>query len=256
MKSSLILIFVFLVWEVICRTFHVPSWLLPQPTQIVTALLADSSFLLQSLTFTAKVTLSAFVLALVIGLLLGSLCHISKSVSDTLYPFTILLQTTPVVSVAPLLLVWFRNDAFAALVTCAWLVCVYPMISAALSGFSQTDPNLKRLFALYGIPPWKSFWHFELPSALPLILNGVRISGGLALVGAIGAEFVVGSGGQELGLAYKLLMAAYNQETAKLFAALFVVSGFGLTIHFLLAFIERTALTRLRIARPQSAARI
>ena len=256
MRSVSILAVVFVIWELICRLLEIPAWLLPQPTQIFSALVADISFLVQSLYFTAKVTLSAFSLALLFGLIIGFLCHISKVFSGGIFPFTILLQTTPVVSVAPLLLVWFKNDAFAALVVCAWLVCIYPMISAAYSGFSKIDPNLKRLFQLYRIPPWKSFWHLELPSALPLILNGIRISGGLALVGAIGAEFVVGSGGQELGLAYKLLMAAYNQETAKLFAALFVVSGFGLLVHFVLAQCERLFLSRLRVALPSSAARI
>lgn len=256
MRSASILIIVFLAWELICRALLVPAWLLPRPSQVFSALMADLPFLLQSLFFTAKVTLSAFSLALTIGLLLGFFCHVSKAFSDGLFPFTILLQTTPVVSVAPLLLVWFKNDAFAALVLCAWLVCIYPMISAAFSGFSQIDPNLKRLFQLYRIPPWKSFWHLELPSALPVILNGIRISGGLALVGAIGAEFVVGSGGQELGLAYKLLMAAYNQETSKLFAALIVVSAFGLLIHFSLALVERSILLRLRVARSISATRI
>ncbi len=256
MKSASVLIAVLLLWELVCRALAIPAWLLPQPSHIFAALVADLPFLSQSLYFTAKVTLSAFALALIIGLVLGFLCHLSKTFSEGLFPFTILLQTTPVVSVAPLLLVWFKNDAFAALVVCAWLVCIYPMISAAYSGFSRTDPNLKRLFQLYRIPPWKSFWHLELPSALPLILNGIRISGGLALVGAIGAEFVVGSGGQELGLAYKLLMAAYNQETAKLFAALFVVSGFGLLVHFFLALCERFFLSRLRVALPTSTSRI
>ncbi len=247
MRSLLTLLGVLVFWQLCCQIFLIPSWLLPTPTSVVEALFVDLQALLKSLYFTAKVTAAAFLLALLTGLLVGFLAHVSRGVRDGIFPFTILLQTTPVVSVAPLFIVWFRNNAFAALVACAWLVCVYPLISAAYAGFKSVDPNLQRLFRLHGISPWKSFLHFEVPSALPMILNGVRIAGGLALVGAIGAEFVAGTGGHELGLAYRLLMAAYNQETAKLFAALFVVSGFGVCLHFLLSQLERMTATRLRL---------
>lgn len=255
MRSTLVVVIVLLAWQFLCQAFTVPPWLLPAPTRVVAALFSDAPVLLKSLYFTAKVTAVAFFIAILTGLVVGFLSHVSRGVREGIFPFTILLQTTPVVSVAPLLIVWFRNNAFAALVVCAWLVCVYPMISASYSGFRNTDPNLKRMFRFYGISPWKSVWHLEVPSALPMILNGIRISGGLALVGAIGAEFVAGTGGHELGLAYRLLMAAYNQETSKLFAALFVVSGFGILIHLLLAKCEKFALQKLRFG-VHSAARV
>ncbi|MEN9528337.1 MAG: hypothetical protein RI932_210 [Pseudomonadota bacterium] len=247
MRSVLTVLVVIVLWQVGCQLFSVPAWLLPTPISVMQVLFFEAGTLFKSFFFTAKVTAASFTLALLTGLTLGFLSHVSRGVREGIFPFTILLQTTPVVSVAPLLIVWFRNNAFAALVACAWLVCVYPLISAAYAGFKNTDPNLQRLFRLHGISPWKSFWHFEVPSALPMILNGVRISGGLALVGAIGAEFVAGTGGHELGLAYRLLMAAYNQETAKLFAALFVVSAFGVLIHFLFSALELWAARKLRL---------
>ncbi|MBM3382756.1 MAG: ABC transporter permease [Betaproteobacteria bacterium] len=252
MRSLLTVLFVVVLWQVGCQLFSIPAWLLPTPTSVMQVLFSDAGTLFKSFFFTAKVTAASFILALVTGLAVGFLSHVSRGVREGIFPFTILLQTTPVVSVAPLLIVWFRNNAFAALVACAWLVCVYPLISAAYAGFRSTDPNLQRLFRLHGISPWKSFLHFEVPSALPMILNGVRISGGLALVGAIGAEFVAGTGGHELGLAYRLLMAAYNQETAKLFAALFVVSGFGVLIHFLFSALELWVARKLRLGAHQA----
>lgn len=247
MRSVLSFLIFVLVWQCVCSLFSVPAWFLPAPSAVAVALWNDSTVLFQSLVFTAKVTSLAFLLACLFGVVVGFFSYISRNVREGLLPFTILLQTTPVVSIAPLLIVWFRNNAFAALVTCAWLVCVYPMISATVAGFTATDANLRRLFQLYRISPWKSLLHLELPSALPFILNGVRVAGGLALVGAIGAEFVAGTGGQELGLAYRLLMAAYNQETARLFAALSVVSLYGITIHFSLAWIEKWAARKWRL---------
>lgn len=249
MRGWISVLLVIGLWQTACHLFSIPSWFLPSPVQVLSAMKADAVLLIKSLYFTARVTLVAFMLALSTGVLIGFLSHASRVVREGIFPFTILLQTTPVVSIAPLLVVWFRNDAFAALVVCSWLVCVYPMISSAFAGFGHTDPNLRRIFLLYRITPWKSFWHLEFPSALPLLLNGVRVSGGLALVGAIGAEFVAGTGGLELGLAYRLLMAAYNQETARLFAALLVVSLFGLAIHFTLAFLEQKILAQLRMGR-------
>ncbi|MEY4064344.1 MAG: hypothetical protein RIR26_552 [Pseudomonadota bacterium] len=247
MRSVLSFLSVLLIWQIVCILFSVPAWFLPTPSAVAVALWTDGAVLFHSLVFTAKVTTLAFFLACLFGVVVGFFSYISKNVREGLLPFTILLQTTPVVSIAPLLIVWFRNNAFAALVACAWLVCVYPMISATVSGFRATDANLRRLFRLYRISPWKSLWHLELPSALPFILNGVRVAGGLALVGAIGAEFVAGTGGQELGLAYRLLMAAYNQETARLFAALSVVSLYGVSIHFSLEWLEKWAARRWRV---------
>ena len=254
MRSVFLVFGIIAIWELACRLFSLPSWLLPTPSAVALALLKDFGPLMHSFLFTFKLTLGAFALALVSGFVIGLLAHLSRGFRQSVFPFTILLQTTPVVSIAPLLIIWFRNNAFMALLTCAWLVCVYPMISSTLAGLSKSDTNLQRIFTLYKASVWQRLWHLELPSALPYILNGLRISGGLALVGAVGAEFVAGTGGQELGLAYRLLMAAYNQETARLFAALVVVSCFGLLIHVLLSWLERRVLGRLRLKDSSSAA--
>jgi NitT/TauT family transport system permease protein len=249
MRSFVVVIVVLVVWEVACRLFDIPSWLLPKPSAVAAALDKDVPALLRSFLFTAKLTVCAFFLAVVTGFVVGVLSHISKGFREGIFPFSILLQTTPVVSVAPLLIIWFRNNAFLALLACSWLVCAYPMISSTFSGLGQADANLQRLFRLYKASVWHRLWHLELPSALPQIINGVRITGGLALVGAVGAEFVAGTGGQELGLAYRLLMAAYNQETARLFAALTVVSAFGIVIHVLLSALEKALLRKLRVTQ-------
>lgn len=255
MRSLLFFLLVLVCWEIICRISSIPSWLLPAPTAIVKALGRDTESLFKSFVFTAQLTIGAFLIAVVSGFLIGLAAHVSKNFRNSIFPFTILLQTTPVVSVAPLLIIWFRNNAFLALLACAWLVCVYPMISSTVSGLGKADANLQRLFSLYEAPMFSRLWHLELPSALPYILNGLRICGGLALVGAVGAEFVAGTGGQELGLAYRLLMAAYNQETARLFAVLAIVSAFGLLIHFALSTLESFVLKKLRLTPTSAAAR-
>lgn len=247
MRSVALVVFIVAIWEIACRFLSLPSWLLPAPSAVAAALVKDAIPLMQSFLFTFKLTLGAFVLALLTGFTIGLLAHLSRGFRQSVFPFTILLQTTPVVSIAPLLIIWFRNNAFLALMTCAWLVCVYPMISSTLAGLGKSDANLQRIFKLYRANVWQRLWHLELPSALPYIVNGLRITGGLALVGAVGAEFVAGTGGQELGLAYRLLMAAYNQETARLFAALVVVSCFGLLIHLMLSKLESMVLKMLRL---------
>lgn len=253
MRSLIVVLTLLVIWEFACRIFAIPSWLLPKPSAVFAALSKDVASLVRSFFFTAKLTVCAFVLAVVTGFLVGVFSHISKGFREGIFPFSILLQTTPVVSVAPLLIIWFRNNAFLALLACSWLVCVYPMISSTYAGLGQSDANLQKLFRLYKSGVWHRLWHLELPSALPQIMNGLRITGGLALVGAVGAEFVAGTGGQELGLAYRLLMAAYNQETAKLFAALTVVSAFGIAVHFLLSYLETIVLRKLRVIKVSAA---
>lgn len=254
MNSFRLILIIFILWEVACRVFQIPPWLLPKPTAVAVSLEKDAYSLFRSFLFTAKITVGAFFLAVVTGFLIGIMAHVSKNFQRSFFPLTILLQTTPVVSIAPLLIVWFRNNAFLALLTCAWLVCVYPMISSTYSGLGKVDPNLMRIFRLYRSSLRYRLWHLELPSALPYIANGLRITGGLALVGAVGAEFVAGTGGQELGLAYRLLMAAYNQETPRLFAALTVVSLFGILIHSLLYSFERLIIRKLRLGDFSSSA--
>lgn len=253
MRSLGVILLFILLWEIACWLLDIPKWLLPAPTSIALALSKDAGVLFQSFLFTFKLTLGAFILAVISGFAIGLLAHVSRGFRQTIFPFTILLQTTPVVSVAPLLIIWFRNNAFLALLACSWLVCVYPMISSTVSGLAKADANLQRLFQLYKASVRHRLFHLELPSALPYIANGLRITGGLALVGAIGAEFVAGTGGQELGLAYRLLMAAYNQETARLFAVLAVVSAFGIVIHFVLSAFENFVLEKLRISRSSTA---
>lgn len=247
MRSVLLIMLIIVAWELICHVFAIPAWLLPAPRAVLASLVKDAPALLNSLWFTAKLSFAAFFMAVVSGFVVGLLAHVSKGVREGIYPLTILLQTTPVVSVAPLFIIWFRNNAFLALLACSWLVCVYPMISSTLAGLNKADANLRKLFRLYRSSLFMQLFHLELPAALPYIMNGVRITGGLSLVGAIGAEFVAGTGGQELGLAYRLLMAAYNQETSRLFAALCVVSVFGLLIHMVLSLLEKAVLKKLRL---------
>ena len=154
-----------------------------------------------------------------------------------------MLQVTPVVAIAPLVIIWI-DDPLASLLVCAWIVAFFPILSNTLVGLESADPNLTALFDLHGASPGQKLWLLRVPSALPYFLAGLRVSGGLALIGAIVAEFVAGVGGRETGLAYRILEAGNRLDIARMFAALFLVSITGIAIYIAVAQFSRWALAR------------
>ena len=145
-----------------------------------------------------------------------------------------MLQVTPVVAIAPLIIIWV-NSPLAALLLCAWIVAFFPILANTTQGLNSIDPNLQALFTLYGASRWQTLWYLRLPSTLPYFLTGLRISGGLALIGAIVGEFVSASGGQETGLAYRIMEAGYRLDIARMFAALLLISLTGIAIFVVLS---------------------
>jgi NitT/TauT family transport system permease protein len=160
----------------------------------------------------------------------------------SLYPYAIILQTMPIAAISPLIIIWLRNNTFLALVICAWIVALFPIISNTTVGLNSADAALQDVFRLYRASRWQTLRYLRLPSALPYFLAGLRISGGLALIGAVVAEFVAGSGGANSGLAYQILMASYNLEIPRMFAALVLITGLGLIIFLLLSALSRALL--------------
>lgn len=231
------------LWEMAVRLLHVPSYLLPGPIAIAQAFAADWPSLLQALGVTLAVMAAALLAAVITGTVLAALVASSKYASALIQPWAVVLQVTPVVAIAPLLIDLIGNP-FAALVLCAALVAFFPVYSATLSGLSAPPPQLLDLFRLNGATKWQEIAWLRLPAALPLFLSGLRISGGLSLVGAVVAEFVNGTGGSSTGLATRLLESGYRLEIPRMFACLTLLALTGMAINLSLGKLESTLLRR------------
>ena len=234
-------IVVLTIWEAAVRFYQLPFYLLPGPVLIGETLYNEFGSLLPSLIFTVSITLKAFLAAAIGGLLLGMFFATSRWVERTLFPYAVILQVTPVVAIAPLIIIWARNTELALLI-CAWLVAFFPVVSNTAMGLNSTDRNLQDLFQLYRASKMQKLLMLRLPSALPFYLAGLRISGGLALIGAVVAEFVAGTGGAKTGLAYRILEAGYRLQIPRMFAALTLISATGICIFFLLSLLQSWAL--------------
>jgi NitT/TauT family transport system permease protein len=212
------------IWELVVRLFDVPTYLVPGPIAIVSAFLQDPYGLLLSLASTLSVTLAVMGGAMAIAM------SASRLAQAAIQPWAVILQVTPIVAIAPLIIVWVGNP-FASLVVCAMIVAFFPVFANTATGLASAPAELTDLFRLYGGSRWSTLTLLRLPAALPHFLGGLRISGGLALVGAVVAEFVAGSGGFASGLAYRILEAGYRLEIPRMFAALVLLSLTGIAIN-------------------------
>lgn len=229
------------LWELAVRAAAIPPYILPGPVLVARTLVADWSTLAPSLLVTVEITLAALAAAVVVGGLLAVLFSLSRWVELSLFPYAIILQVTPIVAIAPLIIVW-ANDLNLSLLICAWLVAFFPILSNTILGLRSVDPNLLSLFELYGAGRWRTLIHLRLPAALPYFLGGLRISGGLALIGAVVAEFVAGAGGSASGLAWRILESGYQLKIPRMFAALALVSATGIVIFLLLTLLSHLLL--------------
>lgn len=223
-------VLVLMAWELAVRLTNTPPYLLPAPSLVLTTLIQDWHQLFPSLMVTLRITTIAFIAAAISGLLIAIVFAQSKWIERSLFPYAVILQTTPIVAIAPLIIIWFRNNTIMALVVCAWIIALFPIISNTTLGLKSADHNLVNLFKLYNASRWQTLIYLRLPSALPYFLGGLRISGGLALIGAVVAEFVAGTGGQRSGIAYQILMSSYNLQIPRMFAALILTTGLGVVI--------------------------
>jgi NitT/TauT family transport system permease protein len=231
------------VWEAAVRILAVPPYILPGPILVLQTLWDDGPLLLRSLRTTLEITFAALALAAAGGVALAFVMTQSRWLERSLLPYAVIAQVTPVVAIAPLIILWI-DDAFLALVACAWIVAFFPILANTIAGFRSADPNLRDLFRLYGARRWQVQYLLEAPTALPYFLAGLHISGGLALIGAVVAEFVAGTGGTETGLAFRILEAGYRLQTPRLFAALALLSAAGIGIHAALGALSGYILTR------------
>lgn len=232
-----------LAWEITVKTANIPPYLLPSPSLIFQTLINDWNQLFPSLIITLQITLVAFIAAVISGLIIAILFTQSKWIERSFFPYAVILQTTPIVAIAPLIIIWLRNNTFGALVVCAWIVAFFPIVSNTTVGLNSVEQNLSNLFQLYKASSWQTLIYLRLPSALPYFLSGLRISGGLALIGAVVAEFVAGTGGARSGIAYQILMSSYNLQIPRMFAALFLTTISGVIIFVILTIVSELCLS-------------
>ena len=230
-------------WEGIVRVEQIPPYILPGPVLIARTVVTDWGTLFPSLLVTLAITGAAFLVSAVLGLVLAVLFTQSAWIERAFFPYAVILQVTPLVAIAPLIILWVKWIPLALLV-CAWLVAFFPVLSNTVLGLTSTDRNLVDLFRLYGATRWQALRFLRLPAALPFFLGGLRISGGLALIGAVVAEFVAGTGGSQSGLAFRILEAGYQLQIPRMFAAVFLISAAGVLIFVLLQGLSRLALGR------------
>jgi NitT/TauT family transport system permease protein len=229
-------------WEMVVRLGHIQPYVLPAPSLILQTFIADRVLLTQSLLVTLVTTLEGFLLAAIGGVGLAVLFNLSRLVEYSFYPFAVVLQVTPIVAVAPLLLIYLPQPL--AVLACAWIVAFFPVLANTTLGLNSIDRNLADLFALYGASRGQVLWNLKLPSALPYILGGLRIAGGLSLIGAVVAEIAAGSAGAGSGLAYRIVESGYRLNIPRMFAALVLLSIAGIVIFYALAFVNHIALRR------------
>jgi NitT/TauT family transport system permease protein len=231
------------LWEGIVRWKEIPPYILPGPLLIGQTLINDWATLSGSLWITLRITFAALFAAVVIGVILALIFTQSRWLELSLFPYAVVLQVTPIVAIAPLIIIWV-GDTNLSLLICAWIVAFFPILSNTILGLNSVDHNLIDLFQLYGATRGQMLRLLRLPAALPYFLGGLRISGGLALIGAVVAEFVAGTGGNASGLAYRILESSYQLRIPRMFAALLMISGSGIAIFLLTSWISYLLLRR------------
>ena len=231
-----------LIWDLVVRVFAMPPYVLPGPGLVFTTLVADGGLLWQSLLVTLITTFEGFLLAAIGGIGLAILFSQSRLIEYSFYPYAVILQVTPIVAIAPLLLIYLPQPL--AVLACAWIVAFFPVLANTTLGLASVDHNLLALFELYKASRWQLLWNLKLPAALPQMLAGLRIAGGLSLIGAVVAEIAAGSAGAGSGLAYRIAESGYRLNIPRMFAALLLLSLAGIAIFFVLSALSHFALRR------------
>jgi NitT/TauT family transport system permease protein len=239
---AVVLALVVLAWDLVVRLKGIPPYILPGPGLVLSTLFSDWTVLSGSLAVTLGTTLAALALAVAGGIALAVLFNQSRLVEYSLYPYAVILQVTPVIAIAPLLLIYLPQPA--AVLACAWIVAFFPVLANTTLGLNSVDRNLIDVFALYRASRWQVLTHLKLPAALPYMLGGIRIAGGLALIGAVVAEIAAGTAGAGSGIAYRIVESGYRLNIPRLFAALLLLSVTGVVLFFALSFASHLVLRR------------
>ena len=238
---ALVAVVLIALWQGLVTAYDVPVFLVPSPLRVAQVLFSDAGLLFGALFTTLKITLLAFITAIVLGVLIAFAFVQSRAVETALFPYAVLLQVTPIVAIAPLIIIWVK-DPTASLVICATLVALFPIIANTTLGLRSVNPGLLSYFKLNRATRWQTLVRLRIPSALPYFFGGLRISSGLALIGAVVAEFVAGTGGTGTGLAYQILQAGYQLNIPRMFAALALITLTGVGLFALMSLLSAWAL--------------
>ncbi|MEM9145688.1 MAG: ABC transporter permease [Pseudomonadota bacterium] len=240
-------------WDWMVRAYAIPHYILPGPGRVADTLVTEWPSLAASLMITLKTTFLALSLAILLGGGLAVLFSVSRWAELSFFPYAVILQVTPVIAIAPLIFIYVSDvnlglfiieEKLVGLLICAWLVTFFPILSNTTLGLNSADHNLRDLFRIYGASRWQTLWYLQMPAAMPYFLGGLRIAGGLALIGAIVAEFVAGTGGTGSGLAFRILEASYRLQVPKMFAALILIAVTGILIFAATSLISHLVLRR------------
>ncbi len=229
------------LWQGLVVAFEIPAFLVPSPARVAQTLVADANLLFGALYNTLRITLFSFIAAVVVGVVVAAAFVQSRMIETAFFPYAVLLQVTPIVAIAPLIIIWVK-DPLASLVICATLVALFPIISNTTLGLRSVNPGLLAYFRMNRASRMQLLFRLRVPSALPYFFGGLRISSGLALIGAVVAEFVAGTGGTGTGLAYQILQAGYQLNIPRMFAALVLITVAGVLLFVLMSVLSRWAL--------------
>lgn len=245
MPPLLLIAVLIAAWEVGCRLLDVPVYFLPPPSAVFISLIERAPVLAGSAWQTLRMAMAALLVAIALGGGLALLVSMNRAAENAVRPLAVALQVTPVVAIAPLVLIWAGLDhPDRAVIALAAAVAFFPIFSGALTGLHSADPDLERLFDLYGATPLQRLLRLRIPSAAPFALEGLRVAAGLSVIGAVVAEFVSGSGASQ-GLAWRLLEAGNRLRTADMLAALVWLMAMGLALNAVVGWAERRARVRI-----------
>jgi NitT/TauT family transport system permease protein len=234
------------IWETACRLLDIPAYFLPSPSAIAGATIDGAPVLFASAWNTLAMALKALVVASILACGVALIVALNRTLEKAVQPIAVALQVTPVIAIAPQVVIWAGLDhPERAIVALAVVVAFFPIFSGALTGLKSTDPDLERLFDLYDASRWQRLWRLRIPSSVPFVLEGHKVAGGLAVIGAVVAEFVAGSGGAQ-GLAWRILESSNRLQTARTFAAVVVLAVMAALLHAVLRYAEQAILKRLR----------
>ncbi|SMY08087.1 ABC transporter permease [Flavimaricola marinus] len=231
------------LWDRVVVWNEIPHYVLPGPGLVLSTLFEDRVTLFQSLLVTLQITFMALTVAILGGVGLAVLFTQSKFAEMSFSPFAVILQVTPIVSIAPLIFIYVESR-LVGLLLCAWIVAFFPILANTTLGLKSADHNLRDLMNIYKATRWQRLRFLQLPSALPYFLGGLRIAGGLALIGAVVAEYVAGTGGIGSGLAFRILEAGYRLNIPRMFAALLLIALTGVVIFATTSLISHLALRK------------
>ena len=218
-----------ILWDRLCVWYEIPHYIVPRPYRVWNELVKDWPFLLSALQTTLSTTFFGLGIAIVGGVLLAVVFNQSKWAEMSFFPYAVILQVTPIVAIFPIIN-GYIDSRMTKLLLATWLVAFFPLLSNTTMGLRSVDSNLRDLFRLNGANKWQTLIHLQLPAALPYFLSGLKIAGGLALIGAIVAEFVAGATGNSFGLASVIVEASYRLNRPRSFAALGLIAVAGVAI--------------------------